>query len=187
MKKLHLLIILTLTLLGCTTSTVKSEANIEKAQYEVVTGKKYFDYDQIDHYFNDFDDRNFLILTDNQFKSALDSIKGGVLIGQIPMHINDTSFIDKLTKIDYVKKSIPKEKFQKIDEIFIEKIAKENRQTKCVYIYRDILVFKKHAKIIGVSKICFGCMGNHIVGTNADTKDFGQNGDYEKLEKILRQ
>ena len=39
---------------------------------------------------------------------------------------------------------------------------------------------------MGTAKICFSCNANQIKGTNANTENFGQEGDFEKLEKILR-
>jgi len=36
-----------------------------------------------------------------------------------------------------------------------------------------------------MAKICFDCHQKHIVGTNANTEHFGQDGDYPKLLQIL--
>ena len=81
---------------------------------------------------------------------------------------------------------IDKSKFESIDKIFIEKSTLENIATACIHVYRDILIFKKEGKVIGTAKICFDCMSKQIKGTTANTENFGQDGDYEKLEKILR-
>ena len=67
-----------------------------------------------------------------------------------------------------------------------EKSTLENIATACIHVYRDILIFKKEGKVIGTAKICFDCMSKQIKGTTANTENFGQDGDYEKLEKILR-
>lgn len=186
MQKLLLISTLIFILLSCKTST-KNENEKSYTKEKVVFGKKFFEYDQIDHYYNNFDDRNFIELNDNQSKSELDSIKGGVLIGLLPRTIKDSSFIERLPKIDFIRNSISKEKFVKIDSIFIEKTVGESRAFACVHIYRDIFIFRKKNKVIGVAKVCFHCMGNEIIGTNANTENFGQDGDYEKLEKLVRQ
>jgi hypothetical protein len=150
-------------------------------------GKKFFDYDQIDHFFNDFDANKFWALTYTPNISPIDSIKGGVLSRRIPKGINDTFFVAKLEKAEFKKSIVDKSKFSKIDEIFAEKNLLFDSTTKCVPIFRDILIFRKSGKIVGIAKICFRCGQNEIFGTSANTNDFGQNGDYERLETILRQ
>ena len=150
-------------------------------------GKQFFDYDEIDYYFNDYDEDKIGLLYDNQSKSELDSLRMGVVLGSIPKDISDLSFIDKLDKIGYKKETVNKSKFSGIDKLFVEKTVEEIVATSCIYIYRDILIFKKNKKIIGTAKICFGCMAHEITGTNANTDNFGQNGDYEKLCDLLRE
>jgi hypothetical protein len=148
-------------------------------------GNKFFEYDEIEYYFDNYDEAKIDELYDNQSRSAFDSIKMGVILGDIPRTINDLTFISKLKKIGYSYSKVDTAKFQEIDQIFQEKETKENVAASCIYIYRDILVFKKKHSVVGVAKICFGCLAHHIVGTNASTENFGQDGDYYKLEKIL--
>ena len=109
----------------------------------------------------------------------------GIILGKIPKSITDTSFINNLETFGYTKSKIDEKKFNEIDEIFTEKKHSESYATACIYIYRDILIFKKKSKIIGIAKICFGCDANIIVGTKSNTEEFGMSGDYEKLSKIL--
>nr|WP_288836346.1 hypothetical protein [uncultured Flavobacterium sp.] len=153
---------------------------------EGFTGKKFFDYDEIEYWSNDFDGASVIDLYDNYFKSELDSFRAGVIVGNIPKSISDLTFINKLGEIGYSKSYIDKSYFSSIDSIFIEKETKENVGTACVYVFRDILIFKKGRRVIGVAKVCFGCMGNKIIGTTAMTDNFGQDGDYKRLEGILR-
>jgi hypothetical protein len=111
----------------------------------------------------------------------------GIILGDIPKSISDLTFIDKLFAVGFKKKSLDKSKFDSIDKIFVEKTTAENLATSCMYVYRDILIFKKESKIVGTAKVCFGCMAHQITGTTANTENFGQEGDYERLEKLLRQ
>ena len=39
---------------------------------------------------------------------------------------------------------------------------------------------------INSAKICFECMDHQIKGTGANTANFGQDGDYSRLQNILR-
>jgi hypothetical protein len=71
---------------------------------------KYFEYDDIDYYFNDFDGDKVIDLYDNKSRSDLDSLKLGVITGKIPNSVSDLSFIDKLETIGYSKESIDKSK-----------------------------------------------------------------------------
>ena len=120
-------------------------------------------------------------------KSKLEALKLGIILGDVPKTLSDLSFIHQLEKIGYKKATIPPSKFKNIDSIFMEKISQENIATACIYIYRDVLIFKKKNKVVGTAKVCFGCMANQIKGTTANTENFGQDGDYDKLAKIIRQ
>ena len=179
MRHCTLILILCVLLLGCVSKGDKETIN-------EVTGKKYFEYDNIDYYFNDFDEDKISELFDKQSYSELDSLKMGVILGKIPRDLSDLTFIDKLETIGYTKKKVNKSKFKRIDEVFTEKTVDEIIVTPCIYIYRDILIFKKGDNVVGIAKICFDCWAHEIVGTAASTDNFGQNGDYDRLLKLIR-
>ena len=61
----------------------------------------------------------------------------------------------------------------------------KSKYEKTVAFYRDILVFKKENKTVGVAKVCFGCSQSIITGTKLNTQEFGQSGDYGRLKKLL--
>ena len=149
-------------------------------------GEQYFDYDNIDYYFIDFDKDKIIELYENKSKSVQDSIKLGVISGEIPNDLMDLTFIGNLEAIGYRKKLIEISKFKDINEIFVEKTAYESSAYACVPVYRDILVFKKNDKVVGVTKVCFDCRIHRIVGTESNTRDFGQSGDYERLLRVIK-
>ena len=177
-----LFVILILTF-GCTTNTKQNDKinSIDKQSEK----KQYFDYDKLIHYQTNFNEDKIGELFDNQSKSAMDSIKLGVIIDDIPSSLQDTTFISKLELIGYRKKQVDKAKFGNVNELFREKQHNQIMATSCINIYRDILIFKRKRMTIGVSKICFDCMANHIVGTTLNTDGFGQSSDYNKLHAIL--
>lgn len=152
-----------------------------------VIGKKFFEYDAIDYYKTDFEESKIGELYDNKSKSEIDSLKMGIILGHIPNSISDLTFIEKLEKVGYKKMIVDNSKFESIDKIFIEKTTLENIEAACIYVYRDILIFKKEGKVVGTAKICFNCLAAQIKGTTANTENFGQDGDYGKLAKILQQ
>ncbi|MCE3279370.1 MAG: hypothetical protein K0S44_1561 [Bacteroidetes bacterium] len=185
MKQTTIFTVLVLILSGCSLTAEKNSVS-NPDQSEQPIGKKFFEYDQIQHYLNNIEEKNLGELNDNQSRSELDSIKRGVVLGNIPKDMSDLSFIDQLEKIGYSKREVHKSKFEAIDKIFAEKSVDEMVWADCKHVYRDVLLFRKNSKIIGVAKICFSCRSNIIIGTTANTENFGQNGDYEKLEKTLK-
>ncbi|SFN59035.1 hypothetical protein SAMN05444143_1305 [Flavobacterium succinicans] len=188
----NIIFLITILIFSCNSKTEKKAENVEKQNNESVikgpkiTGGKYFEYDEIEYYQSEIEEDQIGELYDNQEKSKKDSLKMGIILGEIPKSINDTKFIDNLKSFGYTKSKIEENKFNKIDEVFTEKKHSEAYQTGCIYIYRDILIFKKKSKIIGIAKICFGCDASVIVGTKSNTEEFGMSGDYEKLREILR-
>ncbi len=110
-------------------------------------------------------------------------------MGKLTQHdtLADTPIFKNMEKIGFKKTKISSNKFKKLNQIFCERKHEEALYTTCSVIYRDILVFKEKGKIIGVAKICFECDKSVIIGTNNDTEEFGQSGDYGKLYKILHE
>lgn len=148
-------------------------------------GKLYFNYDAIDYYHINMEENSIMALDTIPNRSKKDQLKLDILINKTPKDINDTEFIKSLDKLGFKKSVIKAQNFKKINEIFIEKTVNENIEYACIPIYRDILIFKKQKKVIGIAKICFECHQKHIVGTNANTENFGQDGDYPKLLQVI--
>lgn len=161
--------------------TVSKEKNV-KPKY----GKKYFDYDQIDYYSADFEEDKIKELDDNQEKSKVDKYKYTVLIEDTPETMADLDFLHYMKEIGFTKKQIDRSKFKQINNIFVEKTPSEGYSAACVPVFRDILIFKKDKKVVGIAKICFGCHQYRIIiGTDANTENFGMDNDYENLGNIL--
>lgn len=188
----NIIFLFTIILIGCNSKTETKVENEEKQNNKNVIkgskigGGKYFEYDEIEYYKSVIEEEQVGELHNNQKKSTKDSLKFGVFLGEIPKSITDTIFINNLEAFGYTKSKIAEKKFDEIDEVFTEKEHSETYDTACIYIYRDILIFKKNDKTIGIAKICFDCDANVIVGTKSNTESFGMSGDYEKLRKIIR-
>ena len=178
MKNWKLISFTSLLLLGCF-----SKADQRNSP---PTEKQYFDYDQIEYYLNNLNEGKELEHYDMQSDSELDSLKMGVILGNIPSDTSDLTFIGELEAMGYTRNIIDESKFQIIDEIFTEKSVDEILANACIQVYRDIFVFKKGNKIVGVAKVCFDCWGHQIVGTKSNTSAFGQNGDFDRLYKLIR-
>lgn len=181
-------LLLSILLFGFNSKTNQKNTPIgELVTYEKprITGEKYFNYDEIIHYKNDFKEKKIGELYDNYEKSEKDAFRFGVIVGHTPRSIDEVGFLDKLETIGYEKTSVDSKKFKQIDEVFTEKKHEQVFELSCIYVYRDILIFKKKSKIVGIAKICFGCGASIILGTKSNTEEFGQSGDYQKLEKLL--
>ena len=151
-------------LFSCNTKTSKK---VEENIYEPpkITGMKYFDFDEIVHYKNEIASSELRKLYFDR-KTKLDSLKYEVITNrEIPKTVTDTAFISKLEEIGFLKSKVNKIKFEEINSIFKEKKHDEISGFACDYIFRDILVFKRKSKTVGIAKICFECQANHSDGS----------------------
>lgn len=156
-------------------------------QQEEKDKQYYFNFDEVKHYTTEAKTNKIFALSDSNNLPAKQKYRIDILIHNKPRSLSDTAFIKDLEKNGFELNSIEKEQFAAINNIFCEKDHENITGYSCAPVYRDLLVFKKHDRITGIAKICFECARHHIVGTDADTKNFGQSGDYAKLENILKQ
>jgi hypothetical protein len=184
--KYFILLFMIIGWLSCSTPPQQPVKTEESPKPVKPFGKKFFDYDQIDHYHKEFENADLSRLLERQKLTVLDSLNAGALLDKLAPDLSDTPFIKHLIKAGFEKKKVDPSNFSKIDSVFIEKEVEENSTSNCIYIYRDILVFKKRNRTIGVAKICFECNAHQISGTTANTENFGQDGDYDKLQKLLQ-
>ncbi len=148
--------------------------------------KPYFHFDKIEHYFLDIKEQDLWATEEKKNKSDKERKELEFLLQYTPDKLADTVVLKGIEKLDFVKKEVPSKMFGEINEIFCEQKNKELISKTCIAIFRDILVFKKDNKIVGVAKICFSCNQTIITGTNLNTEDFNKAGNYERLNKILR-
>ena len=97
-----------------------------------------------------------------------------------PNSLKDSAFIKNLVDVGYHKRLIDEKYFPQLDTILKEKL--NHGGTRCIRAYRDILVFKRDSKIIGIANICVSCGDSNFhdsIGTSwylvrdrDDLKDF---------------
>ncbi len=56
----------------------------------------------------------------------------------------------------------------------------------CIFVYRDIFIFRKNNRITGIAKIYFGCGDARISGTEQNTYGFGCNNEFSVLRELIR-
>ncbi|CEJ71509.1 hypothetical protein BN1195_03858 [Chryseobacterium oranimense G311] len=186
MKKLFPVVILLFINCKDQKQNITSDPKIEQSvMSEIKYGKKFFDYNEIDYYQIETKEDEITKLDQNQGKSKIDKLKYDLVIGETPESINDLDFLNYMDKVGYLMKKINPSNFENINKIFVEKPEEEMVVAACVPVFRDILVFKKNGKITGIAKICFSCHQYRMIGTNANTENFGSNNDYSQLGNIL--
>lgn len=148
----------------------------------------YFDFDEVEYYHINISQKEFEILNSKQLneKTKSEDFILYVLKENVRTDLHENSFIYSLqNNLMVQQKEIMKNDFIIINEIFCEKNNDLINESACEPIYRDVLVFKKSNKLIGIAKLCFDCNQSSISGTERNTLYFGQSGDYEKLNTLL--
>ncbi|REC52634.1 MULTISPECIES: hypothetical protein [Chryseobacterium] len=152
---------------------------------EIKYGRKFFDYDEIDYYQIEIEMEDAANIYKFKKRSNIDNLRYQVICNNIPKNIDDLDFLNFMNEIGYRKQSINTSNFSSVDKIFVEKPAGERMAAGCIAVFRDILIFKKNKLVTGIAKICFSCHKYQLVGTEAQTENFGSNDDYSKLAGIL--
>lgn len=139
--------IVLILLLNCNTKKVVDNS---KQNTVIKLGDEVIHFDIIDYYrikksYADVDERNF---------SEKDEMKE-VIFGNIPFKNTDTLFVNKLDDKYFQKVKMDSFDYYKIAEIYECGSAKFD--VACKQTYRDILIFKKNNKNVGISNICFSC------------------------------
>lgn len=146
-------------------------------------GYKYFkstnlEFDSVYHYVIADDDVRDEVLNYNNF-SALQS---EIVYNDYPYNL-DIKFHNELTKVGFKKTEIENDKFSKLKEILKYDFNIKIGTKKCMTTYRDVLVFQKNNKIVGIVKICFGCGEYYPIGENLPNFNFEK---YNELEVLLK-
>ena len=161
------------------------DSKLDHRKVSISNLKAFFNYDHVDYYYFQFSETQILNLIKNKSNSQNDSLKAGLIIYDTPNSINDTSFIGKLKEIGFRHREIPKDQFNLLDSIFVEKPTTEYSACASETVFSDLIVFRNKGKIAGIIKFSYGCnLGFHFIGTNANVSTFGQDGEFRKLMKL---
>ena len=148
--------------------------------------RPFFDCDEIDHYYLDFSPRDFTnhihIEKPNDDQKEFSSL----FTGHFPDSIPKENFEKILLRHKYKKSDLSIKQEKKIENIFSEKDSLKNDACACIAEYKDIFIFKKNTKTVGIAKICFKNARFQIIGSKIDTEGFGLTDELDKLEKIVK-
>lgn len=149
--------------------------------------RPFFDSDKIDHYYLDISEREFeYFLSDNTIQKEKKKEFSDLFMGYYPDSIPKKNSEELLLKYKYKKSNLSIKQEKEIENVFSEKDLRMNEGYACVAEYRDIFIFKKKEKTIGIAKICFKCGRFQIIGSKLDVSGFGLWKELDKLESIVR-
>jgi hypothetical protein len=172
-----LMTIIVLTPIAC---NQKSERNAETTDC-----KPYFTFDSVEYYSIVIREDSVFNLEKKERKSRDEERLIELLIQDSPNKLSDTIKFLNMETLGFNKKVIQKDKFDQLDKIFCERKHEDPLYTTCIAVYRDILVFKRNKETIGFVRLCFDCGDSIFAGTDLNTLEFGQSGDFQKLGRLL--
>lgn len=189
MKKIILLFLLIISA-SCKNETKKIEKEIKITSNSQEKNKVYpfFNFDEVEHYkiIKRYElECDSIMRKDSKKRTKREQDLVYLFALNYPKKISENDIIIQVPKF-YYKTNINEADYKTINDIYSEKYFGDFGLSGCAPFYRDILIFKKNNIIIGFSKICFQCQVHYTIGTKRNTIQLGQNGDYSKLEKLLR-
>ncbi|WP_316633839.1 hypothetical protein, partial [uncultured Flavobacterium sp.] len=146
----------------------------------------FFDSDKIDHYYVNYSLESIIEFNTKNKESKKHKEFSDLFMGYFPDSIPKKDFEKTLLNHNY-KKSILSNKQQKeIENVFSAKDSLQTDGYACIPEYRDIFIFKKKEKTVGIAKICFKCGRFQIIGSKLDTSGFGLWSELDRLKNIVR-
>ncbi|WP_164515265.1 hypothetical protein [Flavobacterium ustbae] len=133
-----------------------------------------------------FSEDDFFILMKKENKTEKELQLSDLFSGYYPDSIPKEDFEKILLRQNYKKSKLNIREQKKIESVFSEKDLPIPDAAACIAEYRDIFIFKKRGRIIGISKICFVCNRFQIIGSKIDVSIFGFPDELDKLKSIVR-
>jgi len=107
-----------------------------------------------------------------------------ILSGEAIQNISDTLIIDRFTEFGFVRSEVGKSDYIKLNQALT---SNQNTidNTKCLPIYRDLLILKKKNKTVGIFKICFECSQLNYIDTFTNEERLMTDENSLMLEELL--
>jgi hypothetical protein len=181
--KKYIFILIVIIISSCKNSN-KAEVADEKVVKKEL--RPFFDSDKSDHYYLDFSDDEFtkILMKDNNTKKEKEFFD--IYVHTFPDTIQQENFEKILLNHNYKKSNLSIKQQKNIENVFSEKDSLQDTFAACAAEYRDIFIFKKKEKTVGIAKICFKCGRSQIIGSKLDVSGFGLWSELDKLKKIVR-
>lgn len=183
MKK-YIFILIVIVISSCNHPKKEEIKNTSKVVKKEL--RPFFDSDKINHYYLNFSEDEFtkFIRKDNRTKKEEEF--SNLFTGHFPDTIPKEDFEKTLLNHNYKKSNLSIKQQNEIQDVFSEKDSLMDYGYACVAEYRDIFLFKKKEKTIGIAKICFKCSRFQITGSKINASGFGLGKELKKLKNIIR-
>ena len=182
MKK-YIFIFLVVIISGCNNSNKVEVAHKKVVKKEL---RPFFDSDKIDHYYLNLSDDDFTNLIHNDKPTHKQEELTDIYVHHFPDTIPKENFEKILLTHNYKKSNLSIIQQKEIENVFSEKDSLQNSFASCAAEYRDIFIFKKKEKTVGIAKICFKCGRFQIIGSKLDTSGFGLWSELDELQTIIK-
>ena len=184
MKK-YIFIIAIIIVLSCNHSQKGDKAENKKVVKKEL--RPFFDSDKVDHYYLNPSEREFEhVVGENAEEVEKKKEFSSIFYWNYPDSIPKKDFETLLLKYNYKKSILSIKQEKEIENVFSEKDSLQSTFAACIAEYRDIFIFKKKEKTVGIAKICFKCGRTQIIGSQLDVGGFGLWSELDKLKSIVR-
>lgn len=159
----------------------------EELNDRITEGKPFFDFDEVVHYEVAISEYEFYNLLETDTLSRETKLLADLLGDSCPKTKTEINNFKEAIHSKIVQEFKVNLKFTEElkTKIFSEKKCYETWQTACEPLYRDIFIFKKNNKEIGIAKICFKCGQYSFSDGNFIADCFKMNGELKRLKEII--
>jgi hypothetical protein len=149
----------------------------------------YFEYDQIEHHWIEEMTSHYFTAREKSNKTPLEQRYFDIVWSHKATLPEDSTMFTNLAELGFQQASVALEKFQPINDFFCGRTPNESMVSPvkmCIPSYRDILVFRRYGKMVGVARICFECDQYAVSGQNNTFIYYNRIGlNYEDLFNTL--
>jgi Tfp pilus assembly PilM family ATPase len=145
--------------------------------------REYFEFDEVDHYVTSISEDRIVRLNDVEQTDSDKHLSDLLFEENLPTL--DKDFETKLKRAYNLESTANENQKTQINEIYKSKVLPRISETKCLPVFRDILIFKKNDRITGVSKICFDCNMDFTIDSLGNLGELDTDG-FNKLKEILK-
>ncbi|RKR09966.1 hypothetical protein C8C83_1629 [Flavobacterium sp. 90] len=182
MKK-YIFILIVVVISSCNNSKKAEVADTKVVKKEL---RPFFDSGKIDHYYLNFSDNDFMKIIRKETNTEKEKEFIDIYEFDFPDTIPQENFEKILLNHKYKKMDLTIKQQKDIQDVFSEKDSLMTEGYACAAEYRDIFLFKKKEKTVGIAKICFKCGRFQITGSKLDTNGFGLWYELDRLKSIIR-
>ena len=151
----------------------------------VAGAQPFFVFDQVDHYHTSISDAYVKSLYEKPDKKRTDLAMLQIIGGNVPVSGADTVFIRNMDILGFSEKTLDKSENEQLSKIFSKQEPASPAPPAAQPVYRDVLIFRRGGRVIGMAKLDMASGKSHIIGSRYNTLDFGRAGEFAQLRPIL--